>query len=179
MKKGPFKPLAPLILLFLVLTSVKADQPVVDCVSTFSTECLNEYRPLDFNLDFVLYSENSSLTIEDVNGEEATLNARDLNSLAAAVDSYNTVNSKHTTDDKVLHTHAGRLTSIVAQSMCSEMGIEPTGISRKTSSFLCGLGASTLASILKEVYDSTGRGEVDSMDAVATSFGGVWLEFRF
>ncbi len=80
-------------------------------------------------------------------------------------------------DDKTLHYVAGVAVARLASAYCDSRDFN-FRIDRETLNYLCGLGAATLAGVLKEVYDSTGRGNVDVKDALATSEGGAFVGLR-
>ncbi len=62
----------------------------------------------------------------------------------------------------------GNLSSAVAQVLL------PSGTKKKRlKSFWIGVSLSTLAGIVKEIRDSTGKGNVELEDAIATGLGGI------
>ncbi len=80
--------------------------------------------------------------------------------------------------DKELHFNAGYIVGSISSELCSPIYKKQTNKSRQLR-FWCSFGAATVAGLAKELYDSTGRGNVEAADAVVTSFGGLQLEFRF
>ena len=77
-------------------------------------------------------------------------------------------------EDKRKHVLAGTLISVGATKLCQYL-IE------EDDSLICaltGIGASVLAGIGKELYDSTGRGNVDVMDAVYTFVPGTLISIK-
>ena len=76
--------------------------------------------------------------------------------------------------DKQKHALYGAIIAYGAKKLCQKY------IFKKDNSLSCaltGAGAAFLAGILKEAYDSTGRGNVDSMDAIYTFVPGALISF--
>jgi hypothetical protein len=80
--------------------------------------------------------------------------------------------------DKHLHFSAGYIIGSISSEVCSPIYRQQTNKSRQLR-FWCSFGAATIAGVAKEFYDSTGRGEVEAADALATSFGGLQIELKF
>lgn len=80
--------------------------------------------------------------------------------------------------DKEMHFNAGYIIGSISSELCSPVLMKQTNKSSQLR-FWCSFTAATLAGVAKEFYDSTGRGNVEAADAVATSLGGFQLEFRF
>jgi len=81
------------------------------------------------------------------------------------------VNSFKETDyDKKKHFTSGRAIGIMGEAICEQLNIKKL--------YLCRIGSASLAGILKEVYDSTGRGNVEVNDALATTAGTLYFEVK-
>jgi len=77
--------------------------------------------------------------------------------------------------DKKKHFLAGALIAAGTTKLCEKI------IDGGKDSVVCalsGAGAALIAGLLKEAYDSTGRGNVDAMDAVYTFVPGALVSFR-
>ena len=76
--------------------------------------------------------------------------------------------------DKVKHALVGAIIGYGVTKLCGY-------ITRQNDSLLCsltGAAASIIIGILKELYDSTGRGTVDYKDAIYTFVPGTLISFR-
>ena len=80
--------------------------------------------------------------------------------------------------DKLMHYNAGYIIGSISSELCSPIYKKQTNKSRRLR-FWCSFTAATVAGVAKEFYDSTGRGNVEAADAIATSLGGFQLELRF
>lgn len=81
--------------------------------------------------------------------------------------------------DKRYHLYAGALTGRVASIWCGARSGHKTVTERRKRQFLCSFGAASVVGVMKEVYDSTGRGTVDFKDAVVTGLGGAAMGVRY
>jgi len=80
--------------------------------------------------------------------------------------------------DKAKHYLVGALVGRIASAYCDRKDFN-LKLNKKKLNYLCSFGAAALAGVLKEVYDSTGRGQVDANDALATAAGGAFVGLRF
>lgn len=114
--------------------------------------------------DFLLKRDSFSFQDSDQNLDDDIRNK-------ILVDSINLVEESF--DDKRKHFYSGRAVGILGEAFCESIEME--------NLFLCRISAATVAGVLKEVYDSTGRGDVEVNDALATSAGAIYflkLKFR-
>lgn len=81
--------------------------------------------------------------------------------------------------DKKLHFYAGALTGLVVGEWCKRSSKASSTTNPKRRNFMCSLGAATAVGVLKEVYDSTGRGNVEFKDALITAAGGAAVGITF
>lgn len=77
--------------------------------------------------------------------------------------------------DKRYHLYAGAISGKVASLWCGARSNTSLQTDLKKRKFLCSFGAASVVGVLKEVYDSTGRGNVDFKDAVVTGAGGALI----
>ncbi len=78
--------------------------------------------------------------------------------------------------DKRKHAIYGTLIGYGAKKICENFIFKKNN---KITCALTGAGAALLAGIVKELYDSTGRGNVDAMDAVYTFVPGALISFSY
>ena len=78
--------------------------------------------------------------------------------------------------DKRKHAIYGTLIGYGAKKICENYIFKKDN---KIKCALTGAGAALLAGLAKELYDSTGRGNVDAMDAVYTFVPGALISFSY
>jgi len=81
--------------------------------------------------------------------------------------------------DKQMHFYVGAITGAAAGKWCESRNEHLSRKEKRKKIFLCTLGSSTIVGVLKEAYDSTGRGNVEFADAAVTSAGGAAATLLF
>jgi hypothetical protein len=177
------------LMAFLILSNLSSS--LASCYTLANPECYDNYKLQNQNTDFLdsnwsikglaseLNHDNSSIVfISSDDGSSIGLDELELERLNSFVNSMN--NYTNQKDDKKAHSMAGNSIAFMAQGFCDHSARQNSaGLSLEKSSFLCGLGAASLVGVLKELYDSTGRGHVELEDAVATGIGGFYIRYQF
>lgn len=116
----------------------------------------------DFEEDEFFLKRNSiSFQDSDQDLEEEIRNQILVESINLVEESFN---------DKRKHFYSGRAAGVLGEAFCESIEMD--------NLFLCRLSAATIAGVLKEVYDSTGRGNVEVNDALATSAGAIYFKIE-